>query len=138
MTKPRTPTSYLDDEWGMTPPGGTNASGAEETPLSDRNNPYRVPMGESPDWGLSKEGMTSYGHSDDVKVTQGAKGGLDKSEIAQGFSRPKVGKSPEPWQQDLPQRNEWDRGAGSDVRSREFFRGGQGLRRPGPRHQHAG
>src|SRR5256885_6112807 len=74
MSKERTPTSYLEDDWGMTPPGGTNASGAEKTPNYEYGNPYRAPMPETEDWGLGKDGMTSFGHSDTVKETKGATG----------------------------------------------------------------
>jgi hypothetical protein len=129
MSKERTPTSYLEDDWGMTPPGGTNASGAEKTPNYEYGNPYRAPMPETEDWGLGKDGMTSFGHSDTVKETKGATWGMDKDEIARGYSSPKsdgeggVLETRQPFgshPQDVPDKNKWNRaqddiGEGHDI-----------------------
>jgi hypothetical protein len=41
-------------------------------------------MGETPEWGLNKDGMTSYGHSDDVKEVNLAK---DKDLLRDGYER---------------------------------------------------
>jgi len=127
MAKDRSPTDYLKDDCGMTPPGGTNASGALETPNSDRNNPYRVDAPESPEWGIGAEEATSFGHSDDVKDTgtKSSAWGMSREDQARGYENPKsdgeggVLETRQPdgsYPQSLPTSNSHDR---SD-RSREF------------------
>src|SRR5258708_1020034 len=58
MSKERGPTDYLKDDWGMTPPGGTNASGVDETPDYDHNIPARAPMLEHSARGWGEDGWT--------------------------------------------------------------------------------
>jgi hypothetical protein len=125
MSKERTPTSYLTDDWSGTPPGGTNASGVEEHGDGNDNsgNPMRWDLPPSPEWGWNeKEGkMTSYGHSDDVEDTgtRSSAWNMSKEEIAKGFE-PAERYDDGQHHQDIPATNEWDRGAGSEPRAREF------------------
>jgi hypothetical protein len=134
----RSPTDYLKDSWSGTPSGDTNASGAEETPHSDRNNPYRIKMPESPEWGLGKDGGTSFGHSDTVEENKkAARWDMTLDEVAKGYSKPgddagEPGTASYP--QSIPDTNVHDRGAGSDAYAREHSattgRGFDGRGRP--------
>jgi hypothetical protein len=126
----RSPTDYLSDDWGMTPPGGTNASGVDETPNYEDGNPFRAKMPEHPEWGLGKEGGTSFGHSDDVKDTgtKSSAWGMSKDDQAKGYERGEAdGEGPVlgprqvdgSFPQSIPDSNPHDRGAGSDAYARE-------------------
>jgi hypothetical protein len=127
-------TDYLGD-WNIPEQSGDsrkNASGADtdEGGDSERGNPYRVKMPESPEWGLGKDGGTSFGHSDTVEVNkQGASWGMDKDEIAKGYSVPKsdgeggvleTRQRYGSFEQSIPSTNEHDRGSGSASRAKEF------------------
>jgi hypothetical protein len=133
MAKERTPTSYLEDSWGMDPPGGTNASGAGETPdYPAPSVPYNQDAPLNEEWGMLRKGDGGFGHADEVKQTKGATWGLDKDEIAAGYSKPGSGGAGEPgtasFEQSIPTTNEWDRGAGSERFAREGeWAGGKGF-----------
>jgi hypothetical protein len=113
MTKPRGPLDYLSDDWGMKPPGGTNASGVDETPDYEQNIQGRAAMPEHPEWGLGPKGRNDFGHSEAVEETKGARWDMDRDEVAQGFDRPGSGNAGDPgtasYPQSIPQTNEWDR-----------------------------
>jgi hypothetical protein len=127
----RSPTDYLKDDWGMTPPGGTNASGVTETPDGPAPSvPYNQDAPLNEEWGMLRKGDGGFGHSDEVKDTgtKSSAWGMDKDEIAQGFERPKsdgeggVLETRQPdgsFPQALPTSNPHDRGAGSDAYARE-------------------
>jgi hypothetical protein len=123
MTKPRGPLDYLSDSWGL----------SNDANVSDANLPYCTDDPPSPEFS-PQQGVPGYGHSDDVKVTDGAKWNMDRSEVAAGFERPKsdgeggVLETRQPggsFPQSIPDSNPHDRGAGSDVRSREFAEEGR-------------
>jgi hypothetical protein len=89
-TKERGVLDYLGD-WNTT----SSPKGSEETGVSggdyEYGNPYRAPMPETPEWGLNKDGGTSFGHSDDVVEKQDYKAwpDLDRDDVARGYSTPK-------------------------------------------------
>jgi hypothetical protein len=133
MSKDRSPTDYLSDSWGMDPPGGTNASGAGETPdYPAPSVPYNQDAPLNEEWGMLRKGDGGFGHSAQVEETKGATWGMDKDEIAQGFERPKsdgeggVLETRQPggsWPQAIPENYKgpgYDRGAGAETRAREF------------------
>jgi hypothetical protein len=136
MSKERGITDYLKDDWSGTPPGGTNASGVDETPNYDESVPYRSPMPEHKDWQVG-----GFGHSDDCKDT-GTKSsvwGMDKDEVAQGYERGKSDgegsalegpRQPDgSFPQSIPENYTgpgYNRGAGCATRAREFSKLGEG------------
>jgi hypothetical protein len=108
----RNPTSYLTDDWGL----------SKDPDQSDLNVPYQSDV-PSPEWGgqsgVDEGAGGGYGHSSDVEVTDGAKGGMSKDDLARGFAKGERYDDGQ-YNQDIPARNEWDRGAGSETRAKEF------------------
>jgi hypothetical protein len=89
MSKDRSPTDYLSDDWGMTPPDANNASGAGDTPDGPAPSvPYNQDVPLNPEWGMLGKGRGGFGHAEVVKETKGATWGMDRDDIAQGFERP--------------------------------------------------
>jgi hypothetical protein len=112
MTKERGPLDYLDD-WKLDKQSGDsrkNASGADNDGGDYSGNvPMQWDANEVHPEARAQEG--GYGHGSEVKETKGASWDMDKDEIARGYSSPKVKPTKEAWQQDIPAKNEWDRGA---------------------------
>ena len=85
----RTPDEYAKD-WNIKDQSADerkNASGAgTEGTDNELSNPYRGEMPPSGEWGLSKDGYTSYGHSDDVKSVNLAKE-AGKDMLTKGYER---------------------------------------------------
>jgi hypothetical protein len=135
MTEKRTPVSYLSDSWGMDPPGGTNASGAGDTPgYPAPSIPYNQDSPLNEEWGMLRKGDGGYGHSDEVKDTgtKSSAWNMSREDQAKGFERPGSGGAGEPgtasFEQSIPTTNEWDRGAGSERFAREGeWAGGKGF-----------
>ena len=129
MSKERTVTPFLDD-WNIREQSGDsrrNASGADSSGQVDGENytggvPYQWDADKVNEDGLTTEG--GYGHSDAVKETQDYKAwGMSKDDVAAGYERPGSGGAKEPgvasYEQAIPDKNEFDRGAGSDSYARE-------------------
>jgi hypothetical protein len=122
MSKERGLTDYLSDDWGLKKGGDAD---------SDSGIPAREDMPPEPQRGYGEDGNTGgYGHSSEVTFDPKASvWGLSKDEVAKGYeggesdgdgaaigTRQPYGSNP----QAVPSTNEWDRGAGSETRSREF------------------
>jgi hypothetical protein len=117
----RSPTSYLQDDWSGKPPGGDNASGVSETPDGPAPSvPFTQDAPLNPDWGMLGEGRGGFGHSSDVEDTgtKSSAWGMSKEDQARGYEGPERYDSGQ-YEQDIPQKNDWDRGAGSDTYARE-------------------
>jgi hypothetical protein len=112
MTKDRSPTDYLSDDWGLKKGGD---------PDSDGGIPARIDMPPNPEWGIGKDGgHGGFGHSDDCKFDASAsKWDMTNDEIAKGYSKPGSGsRYGDGRSQDVPRTNEFNRGA--DFSRRDF------------------
>lgn len=90
-----------------------NASGADsDAEDSQYNVPYRAPSPETPEWGGqgSETPGGGFGHSDDCKDVgqKGSTGGLSQADLERGYAKPERYDDGQ-FNQDVPQRNEWDR-----------------------------
>jgi hypothetical protein len=129
----RSPTSYLQDDWGMKPPGGDNASGVTETPDGPAPSiPATQDAPLNPEWGTLGVGRGGFGHSSDVEDsgTKSATWGMSKEDQARGYESGERYDSGQ-YEQDIPQKNEWNRaqddiGTGHDPK-RHSNPGGQSL-----------
>jgi hypothetical protein len=141
-------TDYLDD-WKLDKQSGderknssgANSSGQVDGADYDGGNPYRWPAPISPEYGIGPKEATSYGHSDDVKDTgpKSSAWGMSREDQARGYeSGDPDGQGPVlgprqvdgSFPQGIPQGYTgpgYDRGTGSDVRSREFSEEGKGF-----------
>jgi hypothetical protein len=125
MTKERGLTDYLND-WNMPDQSGDSrksASGAdsEGTDNEHAGIPFSWNMPPSPRWGMQTENKNDggYGHSADVEDSpKSVSWGMDKDEIAKGYSSPKsdgeggvleTRQSGGSFEQSIPVTNEWDR-----------------------------
>jgi hypothetical protein len=105
----------------MTPPGGDNASGVSETPDYDGGVPARWPMPENVEYGYGKDGNSGgFGHSDDCKDVgqKGSTDGMSQADVARGYEGPAKYDDGQ-YQQDIPDKNIHDRGAGSETYAKE-------------------
>jgi hypothetical protein len=97
--------------------------GSDEGENSDYGVPLRHDMPESPQWGYSddKIGAGGFGHSSDCEDVgqKGATWGMSSSDVARGYEGPERYDSGI-YEQDIPQTNVHDYGAGSAARAKEF------------------
>jgi hypothetical protein len=141
MSKARGLTSYLDD-WGPVKPLDGDAAdrrNASGTDVGSEEAAYgypapSVPFNQdvplNPEWGMLGKGRGGFGHSEDIESKQDyAAWNMEKADVERGYSSPKSdGEGPVlgsrqvdgSYPQSIPSVNVHDRGAGSDVRAKEF------------------